>query len=676
MTARLPKATIRTQGEREGHARHPALGPFAAFLFAFAAVSLQAVSPDASPGMPSATSGLSDARAILETARELGVGNPLAAIELLEKGLADSGSLAPWYLAELTRESALARSWTAARNWGARLAALSVPADLADTAAWWYGLALEKTGDAPAAARVYRARIDGGACGEPLIWLAYLRTADSGAEKVSASLDAAFPLLKLTAPDTYALSRYLAGLCAVRSGEWNFAAVSLARFESIRGTRFPEYAPWSAFYLAWSHNRSGRTREALAAFTSYLDRWPTHERAWQAATAAALAASQDPGAGVDAAVMAERAIAKAPTRADRADSMILRSTILLDRGDRAGAERDLPGIVDGSLTGGATPSASRAQFLYAEIAFRSNDFEAAVSRWNRLISAFPSEALAEEALYRIGDAYYIAGDWKSAGTAFTRYRSAWPSGRFLAAVLRSGGESWYRSGSNDLAVLWWEDLLAKFPDSSAVPGAMRDLASAYRARKDYQAALRVSRRYLERFPKEAVLDGIEAQIGELTGLAGGTAGSASAMASAYSREGGSSTASGRMLGLSLAKEYLGDWNRRNEARKILEELTTSAPKTPDGQGSADRRARAEAMSLLANVYREDARYRDASALFLSSGTWFAAVDPERAAEALFGAVDTFLLAGSPPDAQKTLETMRKTWPDSVWTRRALVAASR
>lgn len=636
-------------------------------ICAFLLVSLAALGSVSPPADP---------RFVLESARALGEKDPAAAARTLELALDRSQSLAPWYLAELTRLNGLAGDWKAAKGWGDRVFAQGVPAELADTASWWYGLALENAGDTPGAAQIYRKRIESGTCSEPLIWLAYFRTAASGAESASNSLDSAYPLLKLTAPDTYILSRYLAGICAVRSGEWSFASVSLARFESVRGEKYPELAPWAAFYTAWSLNRSGRSTEALAAFKKYLNAWSTHERAWQAATAAALAASQNPSAGSDPVSLADIAITRAPTRADRADSMLLRSTLLLDRGDYIAAARDLPGIADGSLTSGLTPSASRAQFLLAEIAFRSNDFDLAAERWQRLTEVFPSDPLAEESLYRIGDARYIEGDWKAAGEALSRYRLAWSNGRFLSAALREGGEAWFRSGSVDLAILWWEDLLKKFPDGSAVPGTLRDLSAAYRARKDWNAALRVAKTYRERFPKEAAIDGMDAEIDELVSLSSGNSGDTGAKTSAYAKAGKAGTAAGRAIGLSLARDYLTDWNRREYARSLLTELTDKAPKSPDGQGAADRRVRAEAMSLLANLLREDGAYNDAALLFLSAGTWYAAVDPERAAEALYGAVDSFLLKGARSDAKTTLATMQKTWPDSVWTRRAVVANAR
>lgn len=642
---------------------------FAVALCAALFLSAQGAATAASPPAP-------DPRVVLEAARTQGLTDASAAAATLERALPRAGALAPWYLADLTRFSALAGDWKGAKDWGAKALSSPVPEELADTLAWWYGLALERAGDAPSAAKTYKARIDGGTCAEPLLWLAYLRTASSGAEEAAASLDSAFPLLKLTAPDTYSLSRYLAGICGVRAGEWSFAASAFSRFEAVRGASYPDLAPWAAFYLAWSLNRSGRGEEALAAFTRYLDRWPTHERAWQAATAAALAASQNPSAGKDPVALANLAVSRAPTRADRADSMILRATLLVDRGDLAGAVRDLPGIVDGSLTGGPTPSASRAQFLLADIAFRSNDFDLAVKRWQYLADTFPSDPLAEESLYLMGDARYIQGSWKEAGNLLSRYRLAWPNGRFLAAALREGGESWNRAGSPDLAILWWEDLLKKFPAGSAAPGTMRDLSQAYRSRKDWGAALRVAKSYRERFPKEAALDGMDAEIEELEGLQSGEPGGIAAKLAEYAKAGRAGTAAGCAVGLSLAREYLADWNTRESGRAILAELVDKAPKSPDGVGAADRRARAEAMSLLANMYRDDGAFAKASPLFLSAGAWFAALDPERAAEALYGAVDSFLQSGSPADARKTLETMQKTWPDSVWTRRAVIACGK
>ncbi len=60
----------------------------------------------------------------------------------------------------------------------------------------------------------------------------------------------------------------------------------------------------------------------------------------------------------------------------------------------------------------------------------------------------------------------------------------------------------------------------------------------------------------------------------------------------------------------------------------------------------------------------------AADMLLKAGEYYAGFDSEKAAESLYGAADAFDRLGSQADARAVWETMRKTWPDSVWTKQA------
>ena len=142
------------------------------------------------------------------------------------------------------------------------------------------------------------------------------------------------------------------------------------------------------------------------------------------------------------------------------------------------------------------------------------------------------------------------------------------------------------------------------------------------------------------------------------------------MAVEYRRKGGSSTGAGREDGLALARMYLADTGHRSDAGTILEEITAAIPRNTAGLSRADRVVFAAAAMLYANYLRDTGDTNGASAAFLSAGTLFAPVDGERAAEALYGAADAFMRSGKRGDAKKALETLRSSWPESLWTRRA------
>lgn len=616
---------------------------------------------------PLSTAFLQDAgggspREILERAR---TSVPSEALSLLERGLPVSGGLRPYYLVELARQAALDRKWKESIRWSETAA--EIPDEIADSRAFWHGYALEASGKADSALPVYKKRLETGLARDPSLYLAFFRISSGGAEGMTARLDAALPNLSKTDPETYALSRYLGGLCSVRGGNWDFAVTAFTRFAGVRGDRFPEYAPWAAFYRGWGLYRLGKWDQALKYLTEYIDSWPNHERSWQAAVAAALSAIQ---AGRDPLPFTDRAVRLAPDSEALAESLLLRATVLIDRREFAAAEKALTGLVDGSATDGETSLAPRALFMLGDLAFRQGKTDEAERRWLALVARFPRHPLSEEALYRGAEAWFIQSDWARSADLFSRYRQSWPSGRFAETSLRTGGTAFMRSGKTDLAIIWWEDLLSKYPKSRLVPDTMADLVSAYRAGGDYPHALALARDYRTRFPAEASRDGMDGEIAELERLKKGETAGSAALHAEYVRLGRAGTAEGRDRGLALAREYLRDASRRTEARELLLEITGKAPKSFDGLSRGERATFAGAFSLLANGYRNGGDYPRAAKAFLSAGSLYSPMDGERAAEALYGAADSFIQAGLRPDAKRTVETLKSAWPDSVWTRRA------
>lgn len=588
---------------------------------------------------------------------------------LLEKNLSSSADLRPYYVLELSRLCALSNLWDSSLSWSASQDLSSIPPAIADEVIYWYGQALLQNNQSEKAKSLYLKRIETGLVAEPLVYLAYFRIASSGAEKLTVSFDKAFPVLKNTDSDTFALSRYLGGLSSVRSGEWNFAVQSFSRFSPLYDSRFPDFAPWSHYYLAYSLYRLGRWDASIKEFTEYLDVWKNHAYSWQAATTATFAAIQ---AGTDALPFAERAVRLAPTNTDRAESVLLHSSLLIDKKRFAEAETLLIGVSDGSATNGRTSFSPRAQFMLADIASRQNNPVLAEQRWLALIEQFPDDSLAEEALYRCGEQWSIAGDWARSSAQFVRYRQSWKSGRFLPMVLWTGGYSFNKAGNADLAILWWQELVKKYPQSGEASRAYSALVGALRIKKEYNTALKTAEKYQSQFPLESKLDDIEREITELTKLSRGERADIAALKTAYIQAKSANTAQGRSIGINLARQYQLDYNNKDEAKVILQEITAKAPRSPDGLPASERKTYALAWNLLGTMYREEADFKAASFALLASGAFYSTLDGERAAEALFGAADSFIHAGYPADAKTTVATLEKNWPESVWTRRALV----
>ncbi len=586
---------------------------------------------------------------------------------LLTKNFSASAELRPWYLLELARLSAREGNWSQSLSWSVAQTQSAIPAAIADEVAYWHGEALIRTEQPAKAVEVYRKRLETGLVSDPSLYLSFFRVASSGAKKMTERLDFSFPQLKNTDPDTFALSRYLGGIAAVREGDWPFAIVSFSRFSPSGDTRYPDFAPWSRYYLAYSQYRLGKWSEAIDSFTIYLDTWKNHEYAWQAATAASVATIQ---AGRDPLSLIVRAVKLAPTGTAAAESILLQASVLIDRKQYSDAETLLVGIADGTATSGRTPSAPRALFMLADIAVRMKKPALAEERWLTLSAQFPKDPLAEEALFRSAEMWYLASEWSHSSILFAQYRQSWPTGRYLDTVLRSGGDAWNRAGNIDLAILWWQELIRKYPESSASPRGYTELVAAYRKKGEYGAALKSANQYLKLFPSEAKIDEMDREIEELTKLSKGESADSAAFLAAYIRSGRSKTAEGRADGLRLARQYLTDYGTREDAKTVLKEIVSAMPASPDTLVLRERNTYAASLSLLGNLYREAADFKAASAALLSAGTLYAPIDSERSAEALYGAADSFLQAGFRADAEKTIDTLKSTWPASVWTRRA------
>lgn len=609
-------------------------------------------------------------REILDKARS--EKNPDEAIALLEQNVETSAELKPYYLLELARFSASLEKWDKALGWSKAQNMTSLPPSIADEVIYWHGQAYIHAGRQSDALTLFRNRIETGLVKDPRFFLAWFRIASAGHETVTARFDKAFPLLKSTDPESFALSRYLGGLVSVRAGDWKFALQSFTRFSPLYDTLLPDLASWSHYYRAYSLYRLGRYPDALTEFAFYLKTWKDHEYAWQAATNAAVCAVQTDSDALPYAVLAVRL---APTKNDASEAVLFQATILIDSKRYGEAEELLIGIADGRTANGFTPASPRALFMLADISVRQKKNDAAEQRWLSLVSRFPNDPLAEESLYRCGELWYINGDWKAASALFDRYRQSWPSGRFLEIVLWNGGDSHNRSGNPDLAILWWQELIKKFPSGPLAPRSYDELIAAFRKKKEYSSALQAAKDFSSRFPSEARLSDINGEILELNKLLGGDDANTASLYASYEKAKRALTGEGRSIGIRLARQYLADYGKRDAAKTLLLEITARVPRDEKSLSTSDRNTFALAWSLLGNTYREGNEFSSASAAFLRSGNLFSPIDGERSAEALYGALDSFIQSGKKADAKTVVDTLSKTWPDSVWTRRAVVLMS-
>ncbi len=594
------------------------------------------------------------------------------AIQALENALPNAGSLRPYYYAELARRYGEAENWKKSVDYSllaesAPLSVGSLDAATADSVAWWHATALDRSGRKPEAVAIVGARISSGSVVTPSVFLAWFSWAEVGAKGGLSAFDRAFPSAREKDSRTWALSRYLGGLCAVREGDWSTAETALSDFLRYKGSDLSAYVPWGTYYRAYSLYRLKRWLDAATVFSQYIEGKNHPPNEWQAASFAALSTLLSGG---DALPLATRAVELAPTSEDRARSLSFRATILIDGKKYDEAESALMGVADGSSTNGLTSSAPRALFALAEISARKRDAAESEKRWQTFVTRYPKDPLAEDALYRAGESRYLAGDWDRAAAIFSDYRKRWPSGKYLASALRSGGDAYRKLGKTDLAILWWEELVKKYPASSAASPTMSDLIGAYRDKGEYARALDAANSFRRAYPDEAISEEIGRTIAELEILKKGGSADIATLVAEWNDSGMAATARGRSAGLSLARRYAADYGTRGEAKKILGSITAASPKKTDGLSTSERGTFAGAWFLSATMSRDDSDFAGAARAYIAAGDFYAALDGERAAEALYGAVDCFARAGFPADAARAAETLAATWPNSDWARRA------
>lgn len=611
--------------------------------------------------------------AALHAAR--GAENPAEAVRILERALPSAGDLRPWYLYELARFSAQRDDWRSVLNWSSFQIPSRVPAELADRVVQFHAEALIRTGQPQRGFDMVKARLDATPDCDPVLYTLAMRAAlhpqvpATAAEDVIVLmdlLDVQYPSLRIEKPGLFYRSRYLGALASSRLNRWTETRDLLSVYIPQIEQQTADSAPWARYFLAYSHYRLGAWADAVQHFRIYLTRWPTHPWAWQSASTASMAASLG---GLDPLPFAEQAVRSAPGRTELAESLILKASILMDKKDFDGAELILISVADGSGTSGATSVAPRAHYLLAELFLRAGVFPGAEDWWLTLIRRYPDHALSDEALFRLGELQYVAGDWRRATEFFGRYRRTLSRGRYLEQVLWSGGDTYNRSGATDLAILWWEDLIRQFPQGTMTVRAYEELIRAYRKGRDWNGALRIAHAFQAAFPREAETADIARELDELRRLAAGESVDAASLQIEWTRAGKAGTAGGRSTGVQLARAYLEDFTRRPEALAVLREITGRMPERTHLLPDAEKYTWAMAWMLQGNILREDRIYRDAARALLASGTLFASLDGERAAEALYGAADSFLQAGLQADARSAADTILKTWPDSPWSRR-------
>lgn len=108
--------------------------------------------------------------------------------------------------------------------------------------------------------------------------------------------------------------------------------------------------------------------------------------------------------------------------------------------------------------------------------YRVADYQGAIAQFEELVRRHPQHALAPNAQYWIGDAYFQLRDYRSSIEAQRRLIALYPDSAKVPDALLNIGSSELGLGEAAAARRSWEDLVARYPNSESAGKARERLA--------------------------------------------------------------------------------------------------------------------------------------------------------------------------------------------------------
>jgi tol-pal system protein YbgF len=100
-------------------------------------------------------------------------------------------------------------------------------------------------------------------------------------------------------------------------------------------------------------------------------------------------------------------------------------------------------------------------------ALKGSDYPRAINGFKGFLASYPGSALASNAQYWLGEAYYVTRDYQNAITAFQRVTTDWPESRKAPDALVKVGFTQSALGRNGDARVTLEDVVRRYPGTEA-----------------------------------------------------------------------------------------------------------------------------------------------------------------------------------------------------------------
>ncbi len=115
----------------------------------------------------------------------------------------------------------------------------------------------------------------------------------------------------------------------------------------------------------------------------------------------------------------------------------------------------------------APAGGEQASYDAAFNALKGGDYHKAILGFKSFVSTYPQSALASNAQYWLGEAYYVTREYPSAITAFQKVTTEWPDSRKAPDALVKIGFTQAALGKNGDAKVTLEDVVRRYPGSEA-----------------------------------------------------------------------------------------------------------------------------------------------------------------------------------------------------------------
>ncbi|HZR02735.1 MAG TPA: tol-pal system protein YbgF [Burkholderiales bacterium] len=130
----------------------------------------------------------------------------------------------------------------------------------------------------------------------------------------------------------------------------------------------------------------------------------------------------------------------------------------------------------GAASSGTESAAARRAYDAALNTYRSGDYQGAITAFDAFVKRYPRDALAPNAQYWIGDAWFNLRDFRAAAAAQQALVNNYPDSPKVSDALLNLSSAQLALGENANARKTLEDLVARFPQSEAAEKARQRLA--------------------------------------------------------------------------------------------------------------------------------------------------------------------------------------------------------